>query len=216
MRRLLTCLSVIFVCSVASAQGLSPARVVKGNRLTSQNDPSLRIDLPVDVKYVGGSRWLLQGVADCELHVFVEADTSKRIKRLYWIQFEGFTPQNSDLRYNYADPRTEVISGMEFFVRAGFGVTSEVPPTGSDTEAVQSILRTAGYTIPGEVMNVRLVHLLDDQRRKELMVIYAEDLQLAGLSVPQLSRGDANPEQWNEVADALIRRAIGTITLVRE
>lgn len=193
-----------------------PARLVHGTRLTSQHDPPIRIDLPQNVRYVGASRWLLQGVADCELHVFVEADTKKRVKRLYWIQFEGYTPQQPDLRYNYADPRKEVIAGMKFFVRAGFGATSEVPPTGSDTEAVQKMLRTAGYALPDEMMNVRLVHLLDDQRRKELMLIYAEDLQLAGLSAMQLSREDANPDQWAEVANALVGRAIENVKIARE
>lgn len=206
----------MLVCYGAYAQSMSPARLVRGTQLTSQYDPSIRIDLPENVRYVGASRWLLQGVADCELHVFVEADTRKRVKRLYWIQFEGYTPQQPDLRYNYADPRREVIAGMEFFVRVGFGATSEVPPTGSDTEAVQRMLRTAGYTLPDEVMNVRLVHLLDDQRRKELMLIYAEDLQLAGLSVSQLSRDDTNPGQWTKIANALVRRAIENVKLARD
>jgi hypothetical protein len=36
------------------------------------------------------------------------------------------------------------------------------------------MLERAGYELPPHMMNVRLVHLLDDTRRKELMFIYAE------------------------------------------
>jgi len=30
---------------------------------------------------------VLYGMADCELHAFVEADSQKNVERLYWIQF---------------------------------------------------------------------------------------------------------------------------------
>ncbi len=35
-------------------------------------------------------RWVLYGIADCELYAFVEADASSSVKRLYWEQFESY------------------------------------------------------------------------------------------------------------------------------
>ena len=43
--------------------------------------------------------------------------------------------------------------------------------------------------MPAGMMYVRLVHLLDEQKRKELMIIYGEYLAPTGFSVADLSQG---------------------------
>ena len=35
--------------------------------------------------------------------------------------------------------------------------------------------------MPAAILNVRLVHLLDDKKRRELMIIYVEDASLSGV-----------------------------------
>ena len=67
------------------AQIKSPERKVEGNVIISEHDPKVRIQLPKSVQYVGADRWVLYGVADCELHAFVEADGQKKVQRLYWV-----------------------------------------------------------------------------------------------------------------------------------
>ena len=42
--------------------------------------------------------------------------------------------------------------------------------------------------MPSGMMYVRLVHLLDDQKRKELMIIYGEDLAPTGHTVADLEK----------------------------
>ncbi len=75
MMRVGTLLSMTFLCcSVMGSQEKSPERLVRANVLTSERDPSIQIELPKQVRYVGGDRWLLFGIADCEIHVFVQAD----------------------------------------------------------------------------------------------------------------------------------------------
>ncbi len=59
---------------------------------------------------------------------------------------------------------------------------------GSDREHIDTMVRNKGYTMPAGMMYVRLVHLLDDQKRKELMIIYGEDLAPTGLTVADLRR----------------------------
>src|SRR6476646_11010558 len=91
---------VIGVCGLVNA-GAPPDRIVEGNVITSEHDPKVRIERPTKVEYVGADRWELLGIADCELHAFVEADPQKSIRTLYWIQFEGYHPSKPDLKHQY-------------------------------------------------------------------------------------------------------------------
>jgi len=56
------------------------------------------------------------------------------------------------------------------------------------------------------MMYVRLVHLLDDQKRKELMIIYGEDIAPHGLAAADLQPGGKAHDQWPAIADGLLQR----------
>jgi hypothetical protein len=43
---------------------------------------------------------------------------------------------------------------------------------------------------------VRFVHLLDEQKRKELLIIYAEDVASTGLTAAELHEGGAAYGRW--------------------
>ena len=62
-------------------------------------------------------------------------------------------------------------------------------------------------------MNVRLVHLLDEARRKELMFIYAEDLASTGYTSEQLMDGDKPRPEWEAIQKELVERAMKRIKL---
>jgi hypothetical protein len=72
---------VILFCGCLAAQTRNPERKVEGNAITSENDPRVRIELLKSVQYVGADRWVLYGIADCELHAFVE-QISARMPRV--------------------------------------------------------------------------------------------------------------------------------------
>jgi hypothetical protein len=74
---------VILFCGCLAAQTRNPERKVEGNAITSENDPKVRIELLKSVQYVGADRWVLYGIADCELHAFVAADQRKNVQSLY-------------------------------------------------------------------------------------------------------------------------------------
>src|SRR5207253_2835100 len=80
------------------AQINGPERKAEGNVVTSHRDPSVRIELPKSVQYVGADRWVLYDIADCELHAFVNADRQKNVQRLYWVQFEAYLPTKPDCK----------------------------------------------------------------------------------------------------------------------
>ena len=174
----------------------------------------MRIELPREAQYLGADRWVLYGVADCEIHVFVEADSKKQVKRMYWVQFEQFVSSRPELEHNYKPQELAKFEGTDTYVRARFGKSSETAKEGSDLEHVQALIRAKGYTLPAEMMNVRLVRLLDPKRRKELMIIYSEDLGPTGVKVDDLMPGGKDAEKWSEIQKALIGRAERQIHLL--
>jgi hypothetical protein len=195
------------------AGAASPERVVKGSRLISKADPAIVIKLPREAKYVGADRWDLYDIADAELHVFVEADRDKNVKTMYWIQFEGYLPSNTHI-YNYTKDEAVKFAGRDFWQRARFGPTSGPPRAGSDLEHVRALLAQAGYKTPAETMNVRLVQVLDEARRKELMFIYAEDLAPTGYTSAQLMDGEQTRPEWEPIKQKLLERARKRIRIV--
>ena len=67
----------LLCCGFLPAQTKPPERKVEEKIITSERDPEVRIRLPKSVRYVGADRWVLYGIADCELHAFVEAMSRK-------------------------------------------------------------------------------------------------------------------------------------------
>jgi len=200
-----------FALGSAGAAEKIPERVVNGNTITSGRDPALRIELPQAAQYVGNSRWNLYDVADCELHVFVEADERKLVQRLYWIQFEAYLPSNTH-RYNYKFEEKLTHAGLEFDVRPRFGATNNPGKPGSDLEHVMALLAKGGFRAPAEMMNVRLVYLPDADRRKELMLIYAEDLAPTGSTEAELLAPEGQA-RWQDLKPGLIKRALENIRI---
>lgn len=180
------------------AHAATPERQVRDNVIVSARDPAVRIELPAGARYVGASRWTLYDVADCELHVFIEADELKRVQRLYWIQFEGFIPSRPELHYDYSDNAATQFAGRTFFVNANPDYPNGTVKPGSDFEAVRKLVRSNGYSLHDDSVNVRLVNLFAD-KRKELMFIYAENLEPLGFTSDELMAGGRAEKQWPEV-----------------
>lgn len=189
------------------AQTAPPVRKVLDNVVTSERDPAVRIELPKAAQYVGADRWVLYGIADCELHAFVEADAQKNVQRLYWIQFEGYLPSRPDLRHTYDSPKHTTIGGMDFYVDTWVRAKGATTESGSDREHIEALVRARGYRMPEAMMYVRLVHLLDEEKRKEFMIIYGEDLAATGLTADELSEGGKAHDRWPGIADAMIGHA---------
>ena len=62
-------------------------------------------------------------------------------------------------------------------------------------------------------MSVRLLHLVDESRRKELMIIYAEDLAPSGYTAAQMLEGKEPRPEWKAVEQGLVERAKKRIKL---
>jgi hypothetical protein len=213
MRKIFLILWVPFFCGLLSANPLSPERKIESNRVVSERDPKIKIEVPNAARYIGADRWNLYEIADCEIHVFVEADEEKNIKKYYWIQFESYLPSKPEYSYNYKGGNDMLIAGLDFNVRARFGSSSDPIKPGSDLERVVKLISASGYNLPADIMNVRLVHLLDKTKRKELMIIYGEDLAPTGLRTADLIGDGKIHPKWAAIEAELIERAKQNIKL---
>jgi hypothetical protein len=196
----------------ALAQSAAPERRVKHNVIVSDHDPRATIELPRAVQYVGADRWVLYGIADCELHGFVEAQ-QQEVRKLYWVQFEGYLPSKPDLHHTYDSPRHVSIGGTDFYVDTWVRARDEKITPGSDREHIEQLIRAKRYEMPASMMYVRLVHLLDAAKRKELMIIYGEDLGPTGLSAADLQKGGKSYESWPSLEKDLIDRTVASVTI---
>jgi hypothetical protein len=190
-----------------------PHRKVEGNTLTSTSDPAAKIQLLHSPAYVGSDRWILYGFSNCELHAFVHADSRKNVQRLYWVQFESYLPTRPELHHTYDSPRHTQINGLDFYVDTWVEPTSGHIKPGSDVEHIHTLLETHGYKLPSAMMSVRLVHLLDEQKRKELMFIYSEDVASTGHTASELGSAGPAHHQWPQIEKGLIERAEKSIAI---
>lgn len=196
--------------SLARSQAAAePARTVKGQVLTSAAMPAIRIEFDKAFKYVGNQDFILYDVARAEQHFFVDADKEGRIKRFYWVQFEGYLPSNTHT-YRYKTNNPVTIAGLTFTTDAAArNMKINVSRPDSDGSRARTFLESKGYRMAGDdVLLQRMVHLVDDAKRNELMIIYMEDLSELGLKASDLGKGGRAESQWEEVSKQLLARAL--------
>jgi hypothetical protein len=193
---------------ITTAHALEPRRTVTGNVVSSTVDPMGRIEVLPEAKYVGAVRFTLYGAADCEIHLFVDADSSNRVRRLYWVQFEAYLAEQPSLRYAHHPAYAPIDKdGLVFYQRARFGQSSQPPQSGSDAEKGFELLKEKGYTLPAETVNVTYRHFLDPAMRKEILLMVLEDMATTGTSFEKLVQGGVVQPSWPPIAEQLLARA---------
>jgi hypothetical protein len=183
-------------------------RQVSKQVLMSTTMPAVRLEVDKSFKYVGSQSFVLYDVANAEQHFFVDADKEGRVKRFYWIQFEGYLPTNTHT-YRYKANKVVNLGGLDFFADAhAINIKANPSPTNSDGSRARAFLETKGYRIAGDdLLMQRLVHLVDEAKRNELMIIYMEDLSGLGLTALDLAPGGRAVARWEEVSKDLLERA---------
>jgi hypothetical protein len=191
-------------------------RTVKGQVITSTEMPAVRLQFDKGFKYAGGHDFILYEVARAEQHFFVDADNQGRIKRLYWVQFEGYLPSNTHT-YKYKVNKSVNIGGLDFVADAyARNIKANPGRPDSDGSRARAFLESKGYRFSSdEVLSQRLVHLIDEAKRNELMIIYLEDLSAMGLAAADLAAGGSAAARWDEVSKALLERAVKGIKISR-
>lgn len=204
-----TLLLLLALPSLASAQ-----RAVEGNRIISKALPAGVFEAAKDLEYAGTQSFELYGVANVEQHFFVERD-GNRVKRLLWVQYEGYKPDNTHT-YNYTDSTITHAGQAWHRRRVPFRIPDTESRPDSDGARVRGYIKDKGWTLGPEVLMERLVWILDSPARNELMVIYMEDLSDQGLTVPDLRVGGKAVDRWPQVGEAFHQRALAAFTVRRE
>ena len=194
---------------VLFAQGPDSARLerqVQGQVLTSSHDPAVQITFGPQFKYAGGQRFPLYGVAEAEQHFYVQANSSGQIQRFYWVQFEHYLPDNNH-QYDYPSKRKADIGGLSFIhdsaVFSDYAGANKNPD--SDGGKARALLKKSGMVFPAAMARIRMVHLTDSSRRKELMIIYGEALD--GKAPPNSEEGLEADDKLPELASGLLKHA---------
>lgn len=189
-------------------------RTVAGNRLVSPRDPAATLQVSKPYHYLGGQRFVLYGVANAEQHFFAALDTGDRLTSLYWIQFEEYLPDNS-YRYDYeSSPLRMNIDGYDFYVDTAPVKSDPVDlRAGSDGARAREFLHGRGYRMPDNYAYARLVHLTDESRRKELMIIYVDGPALDGKDPDDLAPGQRHGAAWPAIEATHLARIRRTLAL---
>jgi hypothetical protein len=183
-------------------------RTVKGQVLTSTEMPAVRLKFDDKFKYAGGQSFILYDVARAEQHFFVDSDKDGRVKRLYWVQFEGYLPSNNHT-YKYQANNVTKIGTLDFIADAyARKIIAGQGRPNSDGSRAQSFLESKGYRLEGtDAMLQRLVHLVDESKRNELMIIYVENLDGTGITAADLAPNGSAAARWEEMRKGLLERA---------
>jgi hypothetical protein len=191
-------------------------RAVKRQVIISTELPAARLEFNKDFKYAGGQRFILYDVAQAEQHFFVDADKQGRIKRMYWVQFEGYLPSNTH-SYRYKANKTVAIGGLDFIADAGArNIKAGQDRPDSDGSRARAFLESKGFRMASDdVLSQRLVNMVDEAKRNELMIIYLEDMSGMGLTAADLGKGGRAESQWDEISKALLERALKGMKITR-
>ena len=187
-----------------------PERSVNQQTLTSTHTPAVTMRFAPEFAYAGAQRFLLYNVASAEQHFFVDAGPDRRIRRFYWVQFENYLPGNNH-SYDYSGSQGRAtISGFDFFTDTYAAAVQPPKRPDSDGARARQLLQSKGYHYPDEVLSIRLVHLTDETRRSELMIIYAEDLAPFGVQA-----GAIDQARMKQLSAEILARAQKNLQISR-
>lgn len=182
----------------------------KKRTLVSTALPAVSIKHGKDLKYIGTQSFTLYDVAHAEQHFFVDADKENRIRRFYWVQFEGYLPTNTHT-YNYKT--TDVVRVGDFMFVADsrpvhIPTAKAQQRPDSDGARTRAFIESKGYKLASDDMLwQRFVHMVDASKRDELMIIYMEDLGASGLIAEDFAEKGKAASLWKEIALGLRQRA---------
>ena len=202
--------------AAASADRGARTYDAKKRTLTSTARPAVRIKHGKDLKYIGTQSFTLYDVAHAEQHFFVDADDENRVRRFYWVQFEGYLPTNKNT-YNY---RSADAVKMGDFMFVSDARPVHIPTTkaqqrpDSDGARARAFIESKGYRMASDDMLwQRLVHMVDASKRDELMIIYMEDLGASGLVAEDFAEKGKAASLWKDVSAGLRERAAAGLEL---
>ena len=165
-----------------------PKRTITNNRIISDMQPRICIEIDRSLHYIGTLKFILQEIADVEVMIFLESDDNQKIQRLFMVQFEFFLDSANEPhhRYNYNTPTKLILADTIYQTD-----TRVVPAhlfageDDSDRNHVDEFIKSKGYQLPyieGEqLVTQRIMRPLPPDNRAEIILIYKELLSPSDL-----------------------------------
>jgi len=209
MRRVLACLAVIALMCSLSEQSLSETFP---HVLTFGAEPPLSFEIDGQFKPLVQLEFPLQ-YTDVDRRIFVDADASKRIRRLVIFQFEK-VKTGANFRFVYP-PRPPKQFGAHTY-RFGAYIYNDaheaaMQPT-MESARTRIELERLHYRVPTVLQTARLARVADPNGQSEMIIFYCENAD-ARYPSGKLPNADAdgdlvlNPSQ----AQALFKRLTAVI-----
>jgi len=172
--RVVCCLSML-LGPLTSFSQTTPDYTLRGNKLIRKDGTGYEVSVAPSLKFVGVKRFHIRQAADAEQHIFATADSSGRVERLVWVQFEQQLP-GQNWQYDYPSPERIKLGDLEFISDWHAFLSYAGHPPGVDHAKMDDLLAEHKFRFDGPVIAIRMVHLPDKERRRELMIIYVESL----------------------------------------
>ncbi len=153
-------------------------RSIEGRTVLSGGMPAVLIDVADDFAFLGRLQFILSGVARVDSFVFA-AGEERDPGRLLTIQFEGYLADN-DYTYDYSFAETVTLDDRILHTDTAVVDLTSLPPPDSDMSRVLALARAKGYALPARAGVQRFVYLANEEKRHELLIVYAEGLDDAG------------------------------------
>ena len=129
---------------------------------------------------------------------------------------EGYLPDKL-YSYDYDDsPLRLQLGDFEFYTDTTF---VKVDPDrkrrrGTDGALARQLLASKGFELPAEYAYARMVYLTDETRRKELMIIFIDDLAAHGESATEILNAGPDSLRWQQLELAHLDRVRATLSVI--
>ncbi len=190
---------------------------VEGNIIISIANPSLAIEVEKSLTYLGRHPIRIRDVAAGERLVFADLQKSE-VKRLFIVQLEGFLP-GIDNEYRYNLTTSPVVAGYPFRSNAyAFDFAkSIIDSPGLESAATGRFLSENGIATPKQLMMWRSLTVVSEDKRKEIIIFYMEDLSAYNMSLKDIYDPitGKNTAAWTALQPALEQRANASYRLAQ-
>lgn len=219
MRFVSIVIALLFVGQPGSSQTDPPVSFHAGkgrsisskNRIVSQNDPTIVIDVSRELSSMGVINFPLKKAAQVERYLFVRSDESGRAQRLFIVQFESVLP---GVKGGYSFPMTRAvhIGSHDYQAQVGFfnfARTIAANP-GAEAEQTKLYLNGHGVQVDDDFLVARYARVASEDKRHELIFFYLENVRDLGLTRSELEEGGSRSSEREKVFAEFAARARGS------
>ncbi|HEY0050965.1 MAG TPA: nuclear transport factor 2 family protein [Pyrinomonadaceae bacterium] len=172
-------------------------RSVNKNKIISQENPIVRIEVDEQLQNVGILNFILKNVARVERYVYASRDENKRIRRLFIAQFEAYLPGVKG-GYTFQVINATRLGNFDYQTDIGVYNFAEriAANPGAEPEVTKALFDRSGLKADEDYLVARYARITDAvDKRHELILFYFESLSDSGFTRAQLeSNGKPTPE----------------------